>query len=514
MSEASLFAGELLDGRAPPAAAQQRLSILTEQQRLEVADYLWLDGLLSSACSDTTTLDARTARALAAMRQAAADADGDNVATLPLRAAWWLRDKVHNTITVSMILSGLFVTTILLSLALWVAPDWRSAAPLEDGPSIEFVARISKTSTATFDKSSDGNLKNRDLFDDDTIVLDSGLVVIEYETGARVVLEGPATYHVNGRNGGDLRGGKLVARVDTEQSRGFTVLIPGASIVDLGTEFGVVVSPEVGTEVAVLTGEVELVGKAGSNQRLKLTKGEGASVEPAGGEITRLGPSIAGSFSLLRREFQFRPSELSAFEGLIYVDFAHRDGNAYTMGSHVVNVRNGNGTTSNLSETTGAVTAIDVTLSGANLGPDSGLMPKPDTDGANLFQGFVNAVGVAPQTGGTTTVKIRGLDPGRRYDVALLSNRIDDSEVTQDEVFEIHDVDAANNISSVATTPTTSAFDTRANTRNGFVARWNRINPGPDGDIVITLTAKSGTVAYLNAMRLAVDVDALKGDEP
>ncbi|MEX1223981.1 MAG: FecR domain-containing protein, partial [Pirellulales bacterium] len=198
-----------------------------------------------------------------------------------------VRRVVVTNLAASLMVAGLTVTIIMLSLAL-IVPDWERSTPVAKTPSTEFVARIERTSQADFDAASDGNFQNRDLFDDDKIVLNSGLAVIEYDTGARVVLEGPATYHVNGRNGGDLRVGKLVARVETPASQGFAVEVPGGRIVDLGTEFGVEVDADGGSEVAVLSGEVDLFG-AGPRQRMRLAAGEGASIARQSGEISRQG---------------------------------------------------------------------------------------------------------------------------------------------------------------------------------------------------------------------------------
>ncbi len=200
------------------------------------------------------------------------------------RAAAW--EWFIQPMTLGMLVSGIVMTIILLSLALLTVPEWRPGTPVVHQPSTEFVARISRTSGATFHETSDGNFQNRDLFDDDKIVLDGGLVVIEYGTGARVVLEGPATYHINGPNGGDLRRGKVVAQADSAASQGFTVAVPGARIVDVGTQFGAEVSANGGSQVAVLSGEVEVIGDR-PQQRIRIVAGEGASVEASTGKIVR-----------------------------------------------------------------------------------------------------------------------------------------------------------------------------------------------------------------------------------
>jgi hypothetical protein len=65
---------------------------------------------------------------------------------------------------------------------------------------------------------------------------------LTFVDGAVVTLVGPAAIVVETPGRGSLEVGKLSARVG-EVARGFTIRTPGATIVDLGTEFGVSVPP-------------------------------------------------------------------------------------------------------------------------------------------------------------------------------------------------------------------------------------------------------------------------------
>lgn len=195
---------------------------------------------------------------------------------------------ISNYLALSLLISGLFMTIILLSMALWIVPEGKPDAPqVADAPITEFVARIIAAEGVTFDETSGGNLRNRDLFADDTIVLESGLVVVEYDSGAIIVLEGPVTYQLAGRNGGELRLGRLVGRAETAASHGFAIDLPGATIVDLGTEFAAEVSEAGDAEVTVLSGLVELTGVAGSRQPVRLAAMEAASVDASGATVIK-----------------------------------------------------------------------------------------------------------------------------------------------------------------------------------------------------------------------------------
>ncbi len=82
-----------------------------------------------------------------------------------------------------------------------------------------------------------------------------GTAEIRFDSGARVVLEGPATFMLETINTGFLSTGKLIAEVP-KQAVGFTVRTPSGQFVDLGTEFGVVVEPSGDSELHVFRGEV------------------------------------------------------------------------------------------------------------------------------------------------------------------------------------------------------------------------------------------------------------------
>ena len=87
--------------------------------------------------------------------------------------------------------------------------------------------------------------------------LASGLMEITYDTGAKVILQGPVTYEVESATGGYLSVGKLTARVENAKqqpaiskfpnlqiSKLFVVRTPTAIVTDLGTEFGVEVDTQ------------------------------------------------------------------------------------------------------------------------------------------------------------------------------------------------------------------------------------------------------------------------------
>ena len=114
-------------------------------------------------------------------------------------------------------------------------------------------------------------------------VLASGLMQITYNTGSTVLLQGPVTYEVESKNGGFMACGTLTGKVSTEESRGLTIRTPTATVVDMGTEFGVFVSADQTSTVRVFAGAVEVQSSGAPADRKRkrigiqrLTAGEAA----------------------------------------------------------------------------------------------------------------------------------------------------------------------------------------------------------------------------------------------
>lgn len=126
----------------------------------------------------------------------------------------------------------------------------------------------------------------------DRFALSAGLVEITYDTGAKVILQGPVTYTVESRDGGYLSLGKLTARLEkkVEESGNsksplllpFAVRTPTAIVTDLGTEFGVEVTESGVTSAHVFRGVVEVqpTGKNGRHgQAVRLIENEAVQVD-------------------------------------------------------------------------------------------------------------------------------------------------------------------------------------------------------------------------------------------
>lgn len=199
------------------------------------------------------------------------------------RAAWWLRETFHNTITVSMILSGLFITTILLSLALWIIPAVAPTTPEDVAVARPtFVALLAGAYDATWAEATAEELaEGRDLYVGQKLELIAGSAEIRYDSGVRVRLFGPAEWTMPSAEGLQLKRGQAVARVNPS-AVGFTVGTPFCEVVDLGTEFAVGCDPEGDVNVYVHQGEVEVAPRKPGQNKVRLTAGESINISRNG----------------------------------------------------------------------------------------------------------------------------------------------------------------------------------------------------------------------------------------
>ena len=117
------------------------------------------------------------------------------------------------------------------------------------------------------------------------ISLTSGLLVLEFESGAQVTLQGPASASPISDNALSLFAGGLTATVP-EEARGFAVHTSSGEIIDLGTEFGVFASEDGAVEAHVFKGKV--VSRLGSGIKgradgeVSITAGEAQKVSSNG----------------------------------------------------------------------------------------------------------------------------------------------------------------------------------------------------------------------------------------
>lgn len=118
----------------------------------------------------------------------------------------------------------------------------------------------------------------------DVLRFEAGEVSLVFDSGVEVSIRGPADFEVRATDRAFSRLGLITARVGRDGS-GFTIETPVATVVDLGTEFVVGVSPSGSTDVAVFSGLVDLSIGAGSPTvpgPRRVTQGEALRIDESG----------------------------------------------------------------------------------------------------------------------------------------------------------------------------------------------------------------------------------------
>lgn len=107
------------------------------------------------------------------------------------------------------------------------------------------------------------------------LALVSGLVRLQFLSGATVVIEGPAELELTGERGAEVHSGLVTASVPPV-AEGFTLVAAGWRAVDRGTVFGIDARSPDRTEVHVIEGKVDLHHGADVTARGTLTTGQAA----------------------------------------------------------------------------------------------------------------------------------------------------------------------------------------------------------------------------------------------
>ncbi len=115
------------------------------------------------------------------------------------------------------------------------------------------------------------------------LLLQTGFIEIEFDGGAKVLVEAPATFRLKSAKRIDLNVGQLFASVP-DSTQGFIVDTPNSRIIDMGTEFGVRVEQDGTSDLHMFKGKAALTPDSGSKAKrsLTLTVGQARRVNISG----------------------------------------------------------------------------------------------------------------------------------------------------------------------------------------------------------------------------------------
>ena len=149
------------------------------------------------------------------------------------------------------------------------------------------VATLTETLNAKWDDSTLPTTTGSELFAGEMRLI-KGYAQITFIDGAEVVLQAPARFKLETNEQMFLRSGRLTAAVPPG-AEGFKLNTPNAMMIDLGTEFGVIVSEAGQSELHVFQGEVKLFSdRRTSGNRYKQTFHTGqAGVIDKNGQLSK-----------------------------------------------------------------------------------------------------------------------------------------------------------------------------------------------------------------------------------
>jgi ferric-dicitrate binding protein FerR (iron transport regulator) len=162
--------------------------------------------------------------------------------------------------------------------------------------------------------------------------LRQGIARLHFDGGSDLVVEGPAVLRLDSGTAATVLSGKIVFKGD-ETGVAFDLHTPSSTLVDLGTEYAVVVGPE-GEEVHVFEGEVERTPNPGpgASEAERLKTGEARRYQTASaapGQPTPLDPERF--VRLLKSTGQ--PGAEPATNLLAYEGFDYQDPQSLTAGT-------------------------------------------------------------------------------------------------------------------------------------------------------------------------------------
>jgi hypothetical protein len=168
-----------------------------------------------------------------------------------IRPSFWRRSIRPLAAAAAVVAAGIWIGRSLI-------PE---VAPNDDDQ--EFIARISGSKDAQW-VSVAGFQNGDELHRGQRLELKSGFAEITFDSGALIVVEGPASVDLDSAWQATLRRGTLKANIPQE-AVGFRVSNPSVDVVDLGTEFSMTADEDGSAEVFVLNGQVEVEPRLAAN---------------------------------------------------------------------------------------------------------------------------------------------------------------------------------------------------------------------------------------------------------
>ena len=195
----------------------------------------------------------------------------------------------------ALLLTAVAAAALVMVVGWWTRPGARDEARPGRQPTV--VARLTATVDADWSDADAPPTAGAGLAPGRKLQLDRGLAEIAFDSGARVILQGPAQFEVSSRGRGFLHAGCLTANVPPD-AVGFSIRTPTATVVDMGTDFGLVVDPDGPSEIHVFRGAVEVqpgTAVGDHSNRRAVRAGQAVSVSSSGAQTPAIQEIAFGS---------------------------------------------------------------------------------------------------------------------------------------------------------------------------------------------------------------------------
>jgi hypothetical protein len=258
--------------------------------------------------------------------------------------------SVTNTFSIATVAATLLVAVLIYGAFGYLAWDLRRDKATGTASSSQLtVAMIEGTADVRWSRDTMSRTGNASIRSGEPLKIDSGAIELLLNAGAKLLIEGPAEWSIDGDNQATLRAGKLVATVPS-QAVGFLLETPTSRIVDLGTEFGVEVDRQGSTEVQVITGKVALKS-ASSLQALPeqiINAGTARKIQAIGGNTLSVSDATwrPQDFNLAKRistqstkQIQIRGVMASSYHSFFFSERNLINGSGLTGNAHTEQMR-------------------------------------------------------------------------------------------------------------------------------------------------------------------------------
>lgn len=178
---------------------------------------------------------------------------------------------------------------IVLVLQNWVRNVPGEREGVEESGAPIYIATLAKSADCVWQDSGRPRFDGQRLLTDE-LNLERGMAEFRFDSGVRIVMDGPATMKIDSANSALLTRGQVVLH-GSEAGSPFSLVTPTTKLLDIGTEYGASVAANGDTEVHVFEGEVSVEQRntaSNATDLLQLTEGQAGRFGTTGGSLITL----------------------------------------------------------------------------------------------------------------------------------------------------------------------------------------------------------------------------------